>query len=248
MPILLPAQPDDQPLEQGDVLDDIQTYIADHTSTEAGPLMDQGLVLVISRPCTALRSKRLVVAEIVKRPLAGLKGAETLQDIKDFFINLRDGDGTPDTFYLGEIEPGPDRYCAKLDSLRTVEVPHEESARHAFIKRHRRFKLNPEFARDLHLRLFKAFASLGFDDDGWWTDSDLELAASKGEAALASLGAAVKACEAQLGVLRAAEGSKRELKQAEDQLGVTTRAFAAAEKELQPLVVELRKRGRRTEG
>ncbi len=248
MPILLPAQPDDQPLEQGDVLDDIQTYIADHTSSDPAPLVDEGLVLVISRPCNALRSKRLVVAEIVKRPLAGLKGAETLQDIKDFFINLRDGDGTPDTFYLGEIEPGPDRYCAKLDSLRTLQVPHEEGARHAFIKRHRRFKLNPEFARDLHLRLFKAFASLGFDDDAWWTDADLDLATKKGEALVASLGAAVKELEAELDVLNAAGGSKKDLKQNDEQLKAKRAALASAEGELQPFIVEQRKRGRRPRG
>src|SRR5271156_1518972 len=106
MPILLPAQAESQPLEQGDVLDGIQTYVADHTSSDPAPIMDEGLVLVISRPCNALRSKRVVVAEVVKRSLAGLKGAETLREIKDFFVTVRDGDGTPDTFYLGELVAG----------------------------------------------------------------------------------------------------------------------------------------------
>jgi hypothetical protein len=248
MPILLPAQADNQPMEQGDVLGEIQTYVADHMSSDPAPIMDEGLVLVISRPCNALRSKRLVVAEVVKRSLAGLKGAETLREIKVFFVTVRDGDGTPDTFYLGELEPGPDRYFAKLDSLRTIQVPDDEGARQAFIKRHRRFKLNPEFARDLHVRIFKAYASLGFDDDGWWTDADLDLSCRKGEADVAALRAAVQALEAQLDVLKTAEGSKKELKQNEEQLKEKRGALASAEKELDPLLIELKKRGRRPEG
>ena len=122
MPILLPAQPDDQPLEQGDVLAEVQTFVADYTAPEPAPVLDEGVVIVVSRPCNALRAKRLVVAEVVRRPLSGLKGAETLRDLKAFFVTVRDGDGTPDTFYLGELEPGTDRYFAKLDSLRTIQI------------------------------------------------------------------------------------------------------------------------------
>jgi hypothetical protein len=232
-------------LEQGDVLAEVQTFVADHTSSEAAPVMDEGLVLLISRPCNALRAKRVVVAEIVKRPLPGLKGAETLRDMKDFFVTVRDGDGSPDTFYLGELEPGTDRYFAKLDSLRTIQIPEEEGPRQAFIKRHRRFKLNPEFARDLHVRIFKAFASLGFDDDGWWSDADLDLAAKKGEADVASLRAAVQSLEAQLDVLKTGEGSKKELRQIEDQLKEKRPALTSTEADLHPLLVELRKRGLR---
>lgn len=243
MPILLPAQPETLPLEQGDVLADIQTFVADYTLSEPAPVLDEGLVLVISRPCNALRAKRVVVAEVVKRTLSGLKGAETLRQIKDFFATVRDGDGTPDTFYLGELEPGNERYFAKLDSLRTVQIPDDDKRRQEFIKSHRRFKLNPEFARDLHVRLFHAFARLGFDDDAWWTNSDLDLVARKGAAEVAALQAHVQGLEAQEAVLKTSDGSKRELKQVEEQLKERRPALASAQDELEPILRELERRG-----
>jgi hypothetical protein len=163
--------------------------------------------------------------------------------MKDFFVTLRDGDGSPDTFYLGELAPGTDRYFAKLDSLRTILIPEEQIVRQTFIKRHRRFKLNPEFARDLHVRIFKAFASLGFDDDEWWSDADLELAAKKGEAEVASLRAAVQSLETALEVLKTGDGSKKEMKQIEEQLKEKQPALNSTEKDLEPLLIELRKRG-----
>jgi len=235
-------------LEQGDVLADIQTFVADYTSSEPAPVLDEGIVLVVSRPCNALRAKRVVVAEVVKRSLSGLKGAETLRQFKDFFVAVRDGDGTPDTFYLGELEPGNDRYFAKLDSLRTIQIPDDDKGRQEFIKSHRRFKLNPEFARDLHVRLFKAFASLGFDDDAWWTNSDLDLVARKGEAEVAALRAVVQGLEAQQDVLKTSDGSKKELKQLEEQLKEKRPALASTQDELKPILREMERRGLRQAG
>lgn len=207
--------------------------------------MDEGLVLVVSRPCNAMRAGRLVVAEVVKRSLAGLKTAETLAEMKSFFITVRDGEGRPDTFYLGELAPGTDRYFAKLDSLRTIQIPEDAGGRQAFTKRHRRFRMNPEFARDLHVRLFKAFASLGFDDDGWWTDADLKLVVEMGEAEMALLDAAVRSLEARVRVLHTDEGNKKEFKQIEEELKAKRPALESASKELEPLLRELKRRGLR---
>ena len=73
-------------------------------------------------------------------------------------------------------------YVAKLDELYTIEVPKKPDERAQFLERHRRFRLDPSFARDLHVRVFRAFASLGFDDVAWWSDGDLELVVNQCDA------------------------------------------------------------------
>ena len=118
MAILRRADPDD-PLQQGDLLDDVLTATADG---EGAHCSKPGMVLVVSRNCRAIRSGHVIVARVVKRSLAGLKEeANTLEDLIAFFTQVRDGEGQPDTFYLGEIEAGSvDRYAARFDQLRVA--------------------------------------------------------------------------------------------------------------------------------
>ena len=45
---------------------------------------------------------------------------------------------------------------------------------------HRRFGLAIELKRDIHQQRFRAFSSLAFHDDSWWTDEDLKFLVAKG--------------------------------------------------------------------
>jgi len=66
----------------------------------------------------------------------------------------------------------PGRYYAHLDSIHTIVAPPPEQLKD-FLRQSRVARLTIEFVRDLHVRLFGAFASLGFDDVGWFSDVDL---------------------------------------------------------------------------
>jgi hypothetical protein len=99
---------------------------------------------------------------------------ESFDEAKQFFIEIRDGLTTPDQFYLGQI-PGYDgSFCGRFDSLHSIQIPRSGTAeRQAFLASARIASLNQEFAHDLHLRIFRAFASLGFDDHRWFSSDDL---------------------------------------------------------------------------
>lgn len=206
MPILVPVQPSAL-LDQGDVLENIVTVIADGAGSVANVA---GPVLVMSRGCNANRDKDVTVARITKCDLADLAHLETLGDFLDFFKALRDGDGRPDTFYLGELASrSTERYVAKFDVLYTLRVPVEPAARQQFLEEHRRFKLDADFQRDLHQRLFRALASLGFDDDNWWTDEDLKFLVGKGKALHQQQLASVDAAKSELSTLQMASGERK---------------------------------------
>lgn len=184
MPILVPPDPE-APLAQGDVLKDIVLTI---TGVDGNPaVIGPGYALVISRNCNALRDERVVVAEIVHRSFEGdnLAKLVTLDDWRRFFSGVRDGRGLPDHFYLGDLDGDPNkRYVAKLDSLHTIEVPSEKNPkkRTAFIAKHRQYRLDPEYSRDLQIRIFAAFAPLGFDDQRCLSSPDLGLLILAGRA------------------------------------------------------------------
>jgi hypothetical protein len=180
MPILLP--PDHaSPLDQGDVLADIETH---RTRTDGSPNpTSRRFVLVLSRPCNSLRDDHVVVAPVEPGRIPQIKEPQTPEELLRVFERIRDGEGAPDRFYLGAATPGDsNRYVAKLDELYTIEVPKKPDERAQFLERHRRFRLDPSFARDLHVRVFRAFASLGFDDVAWWSDGDLELVVNQCDA------------------------------------------------------------------
>jgi hypothetical protein len=98
---------------------------------------------------------------------------EGAKEILEFLRTIRDGDTTPDKLYLGQIpDLGDGRFRANLDSLHTIKVPNDVQLT-AFLQRGRIGRLAQDFVRDLHIRAFRAFASLGFDDHRWMTDEDL---------------------------------------------------------------------------
>ena len=235
MPILLPAG-SDEPLDQGDVLVDVVTVVADGTETLANR---PGPVMVISRGCNAIRDANVVVAPIVKCDLAELEGIETLRDFVDFFKALRDGDGRPDTFYLGEMAAGStERYVAKFDRLYTIGLPHEPELRKQFLSEHRRFKLAVDFQRDLHQRLFRAFASMGFDDEAWWSDEDLKFLVAKGKALHRQQEAEVEAAKDELATLQMAAGEQKGQNKTNTMVKQAEKAAAKTAELLAPFVAE----------
>lgn len=228
------------PLQQGDVLERVSLF---YTGLDGSPLSIERDVLVLSRPCNALRDKLVTVAPIVERPLPTLREATELEDLIRAFTRIRDGEGQKDLFYLGPMEPeNGKRYAALLSTLYTIEVPAETTARAAYLQQHRRRALAPEFARDLHLRVLGAFASLGFDDDGWWSDDDLALVVSRGEALLSQAEARVQTLESTLGVHRVSGGSSREEKKLSEELAQAKKQASSARESLAGLHAEQRRR------
>jgi len=50
----------------------------------------------------------------------------------------------------------------------------------------RTLTLHPDFARDLHMRVLGAFASLGFDDHSWLSTEDLRWLVTQGQTDIAA--------------------------------------------------------------
>ena len=243
MPILLPAEPS-APLNQGDVLLNVVTAIADAN----GPLANTpGPVIVISRGCNAIRDANVIVAPITKCDLTALEDLQTFRDFLDFFKALRDGDSRPDSFYLGEMAVGSnERYVAKFDALYTIRIPLAADARKQFLDDHRRFTLTIDFQRDLHQRLFRAFASMGFDDDGWWTDQDLKFLVDKGNALLRQQEADIQTAKAELGTLQLAGDEQKAQNKTKNSVKQAEKLAAKTAGQLAPLLAEHDRRFRPT--
>jgi len=128
--------------------------------------------LVLSRPCVARRASEIVVAAIEKYKNK-VKLPSTFEEHKQVYTEIRDGLTTPDQFYLGQIEGQNEPFCARFNRLFTIAVPKEPQKRMDFVQRRRIARLEDSFLHDLHQRMFRAFASLGFDDYDWFPDSDL---------------------------------------------------------------------------
>ena len=170
MPILEPAS-DDGEIMQGDLLVDLTTTTPMH-GAQSVSITDR--VLVVSRNGVAAGAEFIVAARVVERPITEVKAATSVSSLVRFFRKLRSGDGAPDTFYLGALNgDASKRYSAKFNLLHTIGIPTDPAARSEFIKKHRTHRLAPDYVRDMQLRLFRAFASMGFDDDGWWEEEDL---------------------------------------------------------------------------
>lgn len=179
----------DAPLTQGDILTGIRLFAtADGWLSEGGEAVKAGdkLCLVLSRPCVALHKERIVVAMISPYKGNVPTDVKSFDQLLAFLSATRDGTDSPDVFYLGEIPSQAGRHAARLDSLHTIQVPSDVAARASFLRERRIGRLSPDFARDLHLRLLRTFASLGFDDVAWLSDNDLEWVLKKGRSELAA--------------------------------------------------------------
>lgn len=254
MPIVVPASAD-APLCQGDILKGVP-FAVTGVDYKFGADTRASFMLVLSRPCKALRDERITVAPVIpfRMPVEQLRSLrERTQQQKDaskrpepkadldalrrFLDAIRDGGNTSDLFYLGPLNPGTEeRFAAELISFSTVMLPKEAAERSAWIQRHRVATLSIEFARDLHARLFMAFARLGFEDHEWLPSADLEMLINEGQAEVAARQTEVAAMVSavQVGDATGApvnDGVKKE---------VVTRkqALAKAEGELAPFVAE----------
>ena len=158
--------------------------------------------------------------------------------------DLRDGLSRPDRFYLGQIPGEPaGRYYAKFDSLHTIALPKPADAK-ALIPSHRIATLTNEFVRDLHTRIFGAFANLGFNDVRWYSDNDLQWLFNKGEHALELARASMSETKATKSQLEAAGPMKSSRRSGiENQITKHNRDVADLEMKVDQLKQELDGRG-----
>jgi hypothetical protein len=144
----------------------------------------------------------------------------------------RAGLTSPDIFHLGHLaQLGSGRFCARLDSLHPVEIPTDAADVARFLADKRVATLHIDFARAQHVRLFNAFASMGFDDYSWPSDTDLQWLVLQGKKVISAQEATVLQVQAdQAG--KSAEGK---------QLGAgDERALAAARRRLEELKDKVR--------
>lgn len=197
MPIIEALVNSEVPLSQGDVLKGMNLYQTRKTDQNGGEPTpaNQSLCLVLSRPCVASRSEVIVVAAIEKYKNSRPATFESFEEAKQFYTTVRDGLTTPDQFYLGQIDGYDGCFCARFNSLHTIQIPTD---RRAFLTLNRIARLHADFTHDLHLRLFRAFASLGFEDQGWYPTADLRAVVAVADKDLAAVQAELSKTEAAL--------------------------------------------------
>jgi hypothetical protein len=186
MPIIEVPQPG-SPLFQGDILKDINLFLSTDGWAEGGGQSVKSphrLCLVLSRPCAIEHKETVIVASVEKLVDKPPRDSDTFKTVLSFLTRLRDGPQSPDVFYLGQIPGLTGRFAARLDLVHTIRLPPDGPERQSFVDARRIAVLNHEFVRDLHVRLFRAVATLGFDDHRWLSDSDLEWLVDSGRAEL----------------------------------------------------------------
>ena len=188
MPIIEPPNAE-LPLNQGDVLSGIKLYVTKSIESAGGKDTAQHgeLCMVLSRTCVAGHKKTVVVAAVDKYPISTPSGLDSFDKVHEFLKRTRDGHGTPDLFYLAQLPGKEGKFCARFDAIFTVQIPEEAKAREQFLRDRRIGILSVDFQRDLHSRLFGAFASLGFDDHNWFSTDDLNVLVTRGVAELREL-------------------------------------------------------------
>jgi hypothetical protein len=246
MPIIEPIAAD-VPVSQGDVLKDVRLFATRDIGADQGGEPHNAkasLCLVVSRPCVSAHKPNLLVAAIERYPDGVPREVETFEDVRVFLNGIRDGINAPDWFYLGQVPTFEGRFAARLDSLHTIQWPRDEEAARQVIARKRLGRLHIDFARDLHVRLFRAFASLGFDDHGWMSTSDLRWLVSKGQAEESATEAKLRAAEAALNSARA-QGFRNpnEQQQLERSVTAAREALQGLERTLGPYQAEAAARG-----
>lgn len=201
------------PLSQGDILRGV-TLFATATSWDdrggAAVKTPFKMCMVVSRPCVVDNKQHITVTGIDKYPDDTPREASTFDKVLDFMTGARDGQTSPDVFYLGQLPEMRGRYCARLDSLHPIEIPVNRDVRDAFVSKARVATLNPDFLRSLHTRLFGAFANLGFDDYAWPSTEDLTWIVKQGKADITKLTGEVEQLQAQQ-ASREAENKRFEL-------------------------------------
>ena len=186
MPIIEGPEPG-SPLSQGDILKDLDLFLTADGWGEKGGRPEKSpyhLCLVLSRPCVIEHKNTVIVASVEKLKDSPPRDANTFESVLSFLTRLRDGPESPDVFYLGQIPGMSGRFAARFDLLHTIRVPPAGPERQSFVNARRIAVLNHEFVRDLHVRLFRAVATLGFDDHRWLSGSDLEWLVDTGRAEL----------------------------------------------------------------
>ena len=243
MPILQQVDRD-EPLGQGDLLEGVILHCTDETNKPA-KIKPTPMALVISRPCNIQNDQWISVARVVPRPVALPKDlqaeCEDVQQLANRLARVRDADGS-DSFYLGTI-PGDQkqqRWFAQLNILTTIAVP--LSQRNTWILRHRVARLDADFRRDLHTRLFLSIAKQGFDDHAWFCDADLELLLKFGSAKLKSADAAVAGAEAAIETAKAQNDYSCKQRGLEDKLANAKKRQSSACFQLKPFQLEQERR------
>ena len=93
-----------------------------------------------------------------------------------------------------------------------------------------------DFARELHVRLFSTFASLGFDDVAWLTDDDLCWAIERGRIELADAEKSLaekKSAKFQKGFESGQQFPEAQITRAEERVAQVRAKIAPFETELQ---------------
>jgi hypothetical protein len=264
MAIVVPID-NDKPFSQGDILKGVKLFSTakpwdgggQHVTTEGD------ICLVVSRPCNCEpgQSKTAVVVYVSKSqvdiPRALLKPPELEKDdahkgkgkekesdscrflhAVKFLEKHRDGHGSPDLLYLGQLPKVPGRYGARLDSFHTIQIPQEEKSLAEFVQRFRIGRLHDDFIRDLHSRIFGAFASLGFDKCGWYTDADLKLVVQLIKADVA----AAKYRVESFGVFKAQWEAAGDSSKKQPELELAKKDLADLESQAAPFLTEFERR------
>lgn len=198
MPIVtLPAA--DEALAQGDILKDIPFVSVDAEGSAV--VQNTRFVLVLSRNCNSIRDEQVIVAPVSTWALdlkAQLGQPETpsMDRVRRALSGVRDGGHLVDKFYLGCLEAGSsNRFAADLSQLATIKLPTQDPARASWVASHRVWWISSDFARDLHVRLFNCFAKMGFDDEAWFCDPDLDILVNEGQQQIAKAREEVLAAE-----------------------------------------------------
>jgi hypothetical protein len=199
MPIIEIVAPDSA-LSQGDILKDVDLFATGRAAEppNGAPKKSRySMCLILTRPCGIEHKDAVVVMAVEKFKDSVPREADNVKKVLSFLTNLRDGSQSPDVFYLGQLPKLSGRYAARFDSLHTIEIPPAGAERLAFIASKRIATLDHDFIRDLHTRLFRSVASLGFDDYGWLSDEDLEWVVTSAKADLLSVQAEIQKFKVQ---------------------------------------------------
>jgi hypothetical protein len=241
MPII--ERPGQSPhLSQGDILEGVRLFVTQGGWEEDGISVrcKSKLCMVLSRPCSLHHKRNIVVAAIDKYLNSAPQDAKSFREVRQFLTDMRDGVGSPDLFYLGQIPSKQGRFAARLDSLHTIGIPDEADDVEQFIGAYRVGSLNEDFRRDLHLRLFTAFASLGFQDEQWLSEDDLAWLIKSGENETAADRLALSGAE--MAAAKSKAEGKSLKKEQRDSLTRLGEKIDNLESELQPYRDELARR------